>query len=97
MSSTIPPTNPRETRIGEETVSAIDFMSRLLNAIEAGNWHYAGEKMHQLRRTLETLDKQISRKDQPAAGAPVAAYVARESLHYRIGRALYGQQQGGSR
>ncbi|MEV7805079.1 hypothetical protein AB0O28_19220 [Microbispora sp. NPDC088329] len=83
--------NPREMRIAEETVSAIDFMSRMIGAIEDGNWRYAADKLGQLDRTLETLSKQLARKDYQAAGPGVAAYVARESQHYRIGRALYGR------
>lgn len=80
----------REARIAEETISAIDFMSRLLGAIEDGNWHYAGDKLGQLTRTLETLGKQVARKDQPAAGPPVEAAVRQGAIHYRIGKALYG-------
>ncbi|WP_157251077.1 hypothetical protein [Nonomuraea typhae] len=80
----------RETRIAEGTVSAIDFFSRLIGAIESGNWHYADDKLSQLGRTLGELDQQLTRTDQPASGQPVAAYVAEHSQHYRIGRALYG-------
>ncbi len=79
----------RETRIAEEAVSSIDFFSRLVGAIEDGNWHYARDKLRQLQNTLSNLAAQLDRKD-PAAGPPVAAYVAEESQHYRIGRALYG-------
>lgn len=81
--------NNREERTAEETVSVLDYMSRLIGAIEDGNWRYARDKHAQLTRTLETLGKQLARKDMPAAGEPVAAYVAAESRHYRIGRALY--------
>ncbi|MEU8196371.1 hypothetical protein AB0C10_21545 [Microbispora amethystogenes] len=87
----MPELNPREARIAEETVSVIDFMSRMLGAIEDGNWHYAADKLGQLDRALENLRKQIARKDYQAAGPVVAAYVARDSQHYRIGRALYGR------
>lgn len=79
----------REERIAEDTVAALDFMSRLLGAIEAGNWHYAGEKLGQLTRTLASLDAQLSRTDQQAAGPPVAAAVVKHSQSYRLGRALY--------
>jgi hypothetical protein len=82
----------REERIAEETVSAIDFMSRMLGAIEDGRWSYASDKLAQLARTLETLAKQLDRKDQTADGGPVAAAIRRESRHYRIGKALYGGQ-----
>ncbi|RCG21940.1 hypothetical protein DQ384_36385 [Sphaerisporangium album] len=79
----------RETRIGEETVCSIDFFSRLIGAIEDGNWRYARDKLRQLQNTLATLAAQLNRTG-PASGAPVAAYVAKHSQHYRIGRALYG-------
>jgi hypothetical protein len=82
----------REERIAEETVSAIDFMSRMIGAIEDGRWSYASDKLAQLARTLETLSKQLDRKDQTADGGPVAAAIRRESRHYRIGKALYGGQ-----
>ncbi|MDH2425735.1 hypothetical protein [Sphaerisporangium sp. TRM90804] len=90
----MPPTI-RETRIGEETVSALDYFSRLIGAIEDGNWRYARDKLRQLQNTLATLAAQLDRKS-PAAGPPVAAYVARESLHYRIGKALYRPPAGES-
>ncbi|MEV4059693.1 hypothetical protein [Nonomuraea dietziae] len=79
----------RETRIAEETVSAIDFMSRMLGAIEDGNWYYARDKLGQLSRALNNLDTQLSRTEV-ADGKPVAAYVAEHSRHYRVGKALYG-------
>ncbi|MBP2704472.1 hypothetical protein JOL79_11665 [Microbispora sp. RL4-1S] len=87
--------NPREARIAEETVSAIDFTSRMLGAIEDGNWYYARDKMRQLQNTLANLARQLDRNDQPAAGPGVAAYVTRNSQSYRIGRALYGQAESG--
>lgn len=86
----------REMRIAEETVSAIDFMSRLIGGIETGNWHYAADKLHQLTRALDQLGTELDRKDQHAAGPPVAAYVAEHSQHYRIGRALYGGPKRGA-
>jgi hypothetical protein len=83
--------NGREARIAEETVSAIDFMSRLVGAIEDGNWYYAADKLSQLTRTLEKLSGQLARTDHPAVGPPVAAYVAEQAQQYRIGRGLYGR------
>lgn len=88
--------NGRESRIAEETVSAIDFTSRLLGAVEDGNWQYAGDKLGQLTRALKVLEQQIARTDQPAAGAPVAQYVSRASRHYRLGKALYGDTRTAS-
>lgn len=82
--------NIREVHIAEETVRAIDFFSRLIGAIEDGNWHYGHDKLGQLVRALGELDMQLSRTDQAAVGRPVAAYVGEHSQHYRIGKALYG-------
>lgn len=79
----------REVRIAEETVSAIDYMSRLLGAIETGNWCYASDKADQLMRTINNLAGHLDLTG-PADGQAVAAYVAEHSQHYRIGRALYG-------
>ncbi|RVX39114.1 hypothetical protein EDD27_1456 [Nonomuraea polychroma] len=87
--------NAREARIAEETVSAIDFFSRLLGAIEDGNWYYARDKLRQLKQRLERLGEQLARTDQPASGPPVAAYLAEHSRHYRIGGALYGTREDG--
>lgn len=81
--------NAREMRIAEETVSAIDHMSRLLGGIEDGNWHYAGDKIPNLIDALSTLRVNLARTDQVATGPSVAAAVRRESRHYRIGKALY--------
>ncbi|MFI6819225.1 hypothetical protein ACIBG7_43040 [Nonomuraea sp. NPDC050328] len=83
--------NPREARISEDAVSAIDYMSRLIGAIEDGNWYYAADKLGQLNRTLTRLEVELDRKDLSAAGPPVAAYVAEHSQRCRLGRALYGQ------
>lgn len=80
----------REARIAEETVSAIDFMSRLLGAIETGRWTYALDKLGQLQRPLKSLGVYLAQDDQTAKGARVDALVRREARHYRIGKALYG-------
>ncbi len=79
----------RETRIGDETINAIDYFSRLVGAIEGGDWRYSRDKLRQLQATLADLALQLDRKG-PAAGPPVAAFVAEYSQHTRIGRALYG-------
>ncbi|MGP3914378.1 hypothetical protein [Nonomuraea sp. 10N515B] len=80
----------RETRIAQETVSSIDYMSRLLGAIEGGNWVYAADKLRQLRGSLDNLDKELRCKGL-AHGAAVEAYVVEHAQDYRIGRALYGE------
>jgi hypothetical protein len=80
----------RESRIAEETVSAIDFFGRMIGAIEDGNWYYAGEKLSQLVSTLNSLDAQLGLA--VPGGRDVAAYVAEHSQEYRVGRALYGSR-----
>ncbi|WP_219512883.1 hypothetical protein [Nonomuraea ceibae] len=86
-----PEPTTREQRIAEETVSAIDYMSRMLGAIEDGRWSYALDKLEQLVRPLERLGMQLSRREETAKGPQVAALVRQESRHYRIGKALYGE------
>jgi cobalamin biosynthesis Mg chelatase CobN len=49
----------RKGRIRDNTVSLIDHTGRVLQAIEQGNWHYAGEKLHQLRRTIDQLAAEV--------------------------------------
>jgi hypothetical protein len=80
----------RESRIAEETVSAIDFFGRMIGAIEDGNWYYAGEKLSQLVSTLNSLDAQLGLA--VPGSRDVAAYVAEHSQEYRVGRALYGSR-----
>lgn len=49
----------RKSRIVDNTVSVIDYTGRVLHAIEQGNWHYAGGKLHQLRRAVDELAEEV--------------------------------------
>jgi hypothetical protein len=74
----------REERIAEETVSAIDRFSRMLGAIETGNWRSASDEASQLMRVLGRLADQLD-LSVPGSGYDVAAYVAEHSQAYRVG------------
>lgn len=83
----------REYRIAENTSSVIDFASRLIGAIETGNWHYANDKLGQLERALVQLGDEIRRTDQPASGETITTLVASYTKDFRIGKALYGKPE----
>lgn len=82
----------RQERIAEETTSLIDFTSRVLGAVEDGNWHYAHDKLTGLRRAVDALERQVDPKHktelaQIPKGA-VWSQVTREMPHYWLGRAI---------
>jgi hypothetical protein len=85
-----------ETRLAEQYVSVLDFVSRCALAVDEGNWHYLWDKAHQLEDAAGRLREAAEENwQQVAAGGPrprkaaVAAAAARWGRHYRAGRLLH--------
>jgi hypothetical protein len=85
----------RKSRIVDDTTSLIDYTGRVLHAIEHGNGHYAGEKIHQLRRALDQLEANIDLSRhadelRQIPGEQVWRDVAQAAgTHYWIGRLIF--------
>jgi hypothetical protein len=85
-----------ETRLAEQYVRVLDFLSPCAQAVDHGDWFYLWDKAHQLEDAatgLRTVAEENWR--QVAAGGTrprkdaVAAAVARYGRHYRAGRLLH--------
>jgi hypothetical protein len=85
-----------ETRLAEQYVRVLDFVSRCALAVDRGDWHYLWDKAHQLEDAAAGL-RAVAEENwtQVAAGGPrprkdaVAAAVAHYGRHYRAGRLLH--------
>jgi hypothetical protein len=91
-------TKARQERIAEDVISLIDYTSRVLGAVEGGNWHYATDKIHGLRKALDSLERHIDRDspNQPGKldqirGETVWARVRLGARDYWLGRAIFGR------
>ena len=92
-----------EIRLAEQYVRVLDFTSRCAQAIDTGNWHYLWAKAHQLEEATREL-RQVAEAtwQQIDAGKPrprteaVRAAVEHWGRHYRAGRLLHPEQDGGA-
>jgi hypothetical protein len=84
-----------ETRIAEDMTGILDFLSRIQQGIEQGNWRYVQDKIPDLVRNAEKLrvaadaaleERHAARKPRPNF---VIAAISEFARHYRAGRALY--------
>jgi hypothetical protein len=84
-----------ELRIAEDMTSVLDFVSRVKQGVDEGNWHYVFDKAGELARAAQRLkdaaEYEIDRKpkDPPARPKAIVATVTRDARHYVAGRALY--------
>ncbi len=85
-----------ETRLVEQYVRVLDFVSRCAQAIDTGNWHYLWAKTAQLEDAATDLARIANRTwEQVSAGKPrpraevVRAEVAYQGRHYLAGRLLH--------
>jgi hypothetical protein len=81
-----------ETRLAEQYVSVLDYVSRCAQAIEHGDWFYLSDKAAALAREAERLAA-IARDAYDAARRPraqaVGAAVAWFGRHSRAARLLH--------
>lgn len=84
-----------ETRIAEEMTSVLDFLSRIQQGLEQGNWHYVEDKIHHLVRAAERLSAAVgyeleeTRAARRARPEAITAAIRQFARHYHAGRALY--------
>jgi hypothetical protein len=85
-----------ETRLIEQYVSVLDYLSRCAQAIDTDDWSYLRDKSAQLATRAERLAETASQLWQaidqqghlPRHGA-IAAQVTVHGRHYRAGRLLH--------
>lgn len=84
-----------ETRIAEDMTSVLDFLSRIQQGLEQGNWHYVRDKIPDLVRAAERLSAAVNyeleetraaRRARPEVVTDAIRLFAR---YYHAGRALY--------
>jgi hypothetical protein len=93
-----------ETRLIEQYVSVLDYVSRCAQAIDGGNWHYLGDKAHALAHAAARLDQvadealAAARQRRGPRPETVGRGVAVHGRHYRAARLLHPDQprQGGA-
>jgi hypothetical protein len=84
-----------ETRIAEDMTSILDFLSRIQQGLDEGNWHYARDKIYEFVRAVErlgvALEVELGERRTAARSRPkfVKAAITEFARHYRAGRALY--------
>lgn len=84
-----------ELRIAEDMTSVLDYVSRVKQGVDTGEWHYVLDKAHELARAAERLraaaEYEIDRGPGDPAARPkaIVATVTRDARHYVAGRALY--------
>lgn len=92
-----------EERLVEQYVRVLDFMSRCARAIDRGDWHYLRGKTLQLEDAAVRLAKVTEEAyaawnaDRHALRGPVVrAAVVHNGRHYRAGRLLHPEDEGGA-
>jgi len=89
-----------ETRLAEQYVSVLDYVSRCAQAIDHGDWFYLHDKAGHLADQAQRLSA-IAREAYDAPRRPrvqaVRAAVAWFGRHYRAGRLLHPDQPRGRR
>lgn len=101
----VPKLRGMEQRLAEDMTSVLDFVSRLQDAIDAGDWHYLFDKAGQLARAADQLkvaagyeiDERQLKPSQAARPAAIAAAVRSYARHYRAGRLLYPEPDDSAR
>jgi hypothetical protein len=94
-----------EQRLAEDMTSVLDFVSRVQDALDAGNWHYLFDKAGQLARAAGNLqnaaryeiDERQLKPSTAARPAAITAAVQSYSQHYRAGRLLYSTPEDPAR
>jgi hypothetical protein len=88
-----------ELRLVEQYVWVLDFMSRVAQGLDGGDWYYLNDKAHQLQRAsgqLAEIAREIADQVQAGKRRPraevVRAAVAHHGRHYRAGRLLHPVQ-----
>lgn len=86
-----------ELRIAEDMVTVLDYISRVKQGVDGGEWHYVLDKAAELARAAQRLsdaagyeiEERQAKPRQAARPSVVTAAVTTWSRHYSAGRALY--------
>lgn len=84
-----------ETRLAEDVISVLDFVGRMIQGVDGGNWHYAADKTRQLAGAVGRLEAHLDDLvDRPARvrtvrTAFVAAGIQASARYHRVARLLY--------
>ena len=86
-----------ELRIAEDMVTVLDYVSRVKQGVDGGEWHYVLDKAAELARAAQRLsdaagyeiEERQTKPRQAARPAVVKAAVTTWARHYSAGRALY--------
>lgn len=95
MSGLEPRLRGMETRIAEDMTSVLDFLSRIRQGLDEGNWHYARDKIYEFVRAAErlgaALDAELGERRPAHRARPrfVHTAIAQFARHYWAGRVLY--------
>jgi hypothetical protein len=91
-----------ETRLAEQYVSVLDYISRCAQAIEHGDWYYLADKTGSLAFQAERLAKVTGEIEQAGRqgrrwprAAVVRVAVAHHGRHYPAARLLHPIQPRG--
>lgn len=86
-----------ELRIAEDMASVLDYVSRVKQGVDGGEWHYVLDKAAELARAAKRLsdaagyeiEERKAKPTQAARPAVIIAAVTTWARHYVAGRALY--------
>lgn len=93
----VPKLRGMEQRLAEDMTAVLDYVSRVKQALDAGEWHYLFDKAGQLARAADELkiaagyeiDERQLRPSTAARPEAITAAVQRDARHYTAGRLLY--------
>lgn len=86
-----------ENKLVGDVTALIDYTSRVLGAVESGNWYYAWDKVREMSRVLNALeaDFNLSKRElelRKVNAGNLWATVAQDSYHHWVGRAIFDQR-----
>lgn len=78
-----------EQRIAEDMIEILDFVSRVKQGVDSGEWHYVLDKAGE--HLKKAAEYEIDRKPRDPAARPkaIVATITSGARHYVAGRALY--------
>jgi hypothetical protein len=90
-----------ELRLVEEYLWVLDFVSRCTLGVDRADWFYLYDKASELQRATGQLAEVAQQAYQASTQDPrpeaIRDAVVYHGRHYRAGRLLHPQQQGGRR
>jgi hypothetical protein len=86
-----------ELRIAEDMTAVLDYVSRVKQGIDGGDWHYVLDKAVGLAKVAQQLadaagyeiDHRRTKPREAARPDAIVVIITRDARHYAAGRALY--------